>query len=776
MRILPVSPSFLSRAAAVAMALGFLASTAHASRPDMNPQKTLSPFFVVKGGDPGVDGMPLKGTHAEVQISGTIARVKVTQTYKNEGKKPLEAIYVFPGSVRAAVFGMRMTIGKRVINAKIKKREEARKLYEAAKAQGKSASLLEQQRPNVFTMNVANIMPGDEIKVEMDYTELLVPTDGNYEFVYPAVVGPRYTEKTAATAGPTDKFSKTPYQRKGQGPSYAWGLKLDLDAGVPIQSLASPSHRIDPDLRGTQASVRLGDGEKGGDADFVLKYGLRGDAVSTGALLYESGDEKFFLAMVQPPKAVDDVTMPAREYVFIVDVSGSMRGFALNTAKKVLGELFTGLRPQDRFNVMMFSGGRRVLAPKSVPATQANLAEAMSVMGGMSGGGGTRLLPALKEALAMPAASSRMSRSFVVVTDGYVTVEAEAFELIRSRLGEANLFTFGIGSSVNRHLIDGMARAGLGEPFVILKPDQAAETAKRFHAYIASPALTNISVTFEGGFRAYDVEPKAVPDLFAQRPVIVFGKYKGSARGRIVVSGTTGKGTFRKAISVSKLRPTQKNDALRYLWARHRIARLADMNRLRKDDKRVAQVTKLGLRYNLMTAYTSFVAIDQSVRNKNGKTTTVKQPLPLPKGVEETAVGRGVMGAMSAPSGMRMRRRGGYGSKLKKAEVSKMPRSGDKPHRRVRVTLKKMTVFGTLTKAQLRPYVNRVLALLRRCHMKTGTTALQLIVTPDGKIQLSFKGWTASVASRQCIRKRTRSMSMAAPGGTTRATLILNVR
>ncbi|HBA55343.1 MAG TPA: trypsin, partial [Syntrophorhabdus aromaticivorans] len=182
--------------------------------------------FFVKSDDPDTDRLPLKSTSAEVNIAGVIADVKVAQVYKNEGKKPIEAIYIFPASTRAAVYGMKMTIGKRVIEAKINKREEARRQYEEARDQGKSASLLEQRRPNVFQMNVANIMPGDEIRVDLKYTELLVPTDKIYEFAYPTVVGPRYSNQSAETAPPSERWVQNPYLRQGKAPTYGFDITV----------------------------------------------------------------------------------------------------------------------------------------------------------------------------------------------------------------------------------------------------------------------------------------------------------------------------------------------------------------------------------------------------------------------------------------------------------------------------------------------------------------------------------------------------------------------
>lgn len=653
------------------------------------PSPTEAPYFHIPGSEDGTESLPLKDTRAAVDVSGSIAHVHVTQVYENTGKKPIEAVYVFPGGTRSAVFGMHMTVGERRIKANIQEKEQARKLYEAAKAEGKSASLLEQHRPNVFQMNVANILPGDVITVELDYTELLVPENGVYEFVYPTVVGPRFSEAKKGTAAAKDEaFVSNPYVARGSGESstggsnqpYTWDLTAHLSAPMGIEGVNSPSHKVHPHFKSkSELDVVVDESTRHGDRDFVLRYRLTGGAIQTGMLLYpgtgEGGDdENFFLLMVQPPKRVAKKAMPAREYVFVLDVSGSMSGFPLNTAKRVMQGLLSDLRPQDRFNILFFSGQSALLSPKSLPATGQNIQAAMAATRQQRGGGGTRLTSALERALKLPTNSENTSRTFVVVTDGYISVEAKTFETIRDNLGEANVFTFGIGSSVNRHLIDGMAHVGGGEPFVVLNGDQADTQVKRFKQLLATPALTNVELAYKG-FDAYDVTPRAVPDVFADRPVIVMGKYRGKPSGHVVVSGTTGNGRFMQTLSARDARADKKHMALKYLWARDRVRELGDFYNLTHDDARKTEITELGLRYSLMTKFTSFIAIDERVRNTSGESSTVKQPLPMPHGVSNNAVGTGqlagrgyaqpsgglgLMGSGYGGGGMRMKRKSGY--------------------------------------------------------------------------------------------------------------------
>jgi Ca-activated chloride channel homolog len=610
-------------------------------------EKVLSPYFFVQSKDPSLDPFPLLETKAKVAIAGVIAEIELTQVYKSEGKRTIEAIYCFPLGTKSAIHAMRMTIGDRVIEAKIEERAAAQRIYEQAKQEGKVASLLEQERPNVFQMKVANIMPGDRIEVKVNYTELLIPEKGTYEFVFSTVVGPRYTERQEKGAKDTDKWVKTPYLHEGKEAPYAFDIAAHIKAGFPLGAVWVPSHKVTIQKSGDRAEIHLAPVEKkGGNKDFILRYTLQGEQIQSGLLLYpgqEGKDENYFLLMLQPPKRVTAQEVPPREYCFIVDCSGSMYGFPLEVSKTLIKGIIQGLRQKDYFNILFFSGGSQVLSPQPLAATAENKAKALAMLEGQQGGGGTRLLPALQQALALEKKEG-LSRIVVIATDGYVDVERESFDLIRENLNKANFFAFGIGTSVNRYLIEGMARAGKGEPFVVSTQKEAGETAERFAAYVKAPLLTDIQVTFQG-FAASDVEPPALPDLFAQRPLIIFGKYR-DAQGQIVITGKTAGGDYHTVIQVSQQMADSGNVALRYLWARERIARLDDYGKLGADVKK--EVTNLGLRYHLMTQYTSFVAVDTIVRD-TGEVVTVKQPLPLPEGVSDYAVGeRGVMKAKFA--------------------------------------------------------------------------------------------------------------------------------
>jgi len=603
-------------------------------------------------------------------------------------------------------------------------RQKARETYEQAKQAGKTTSLLEQQRPNVFQMNVANILPGDEVRVELQYQELLEPEDQVYEFVFPTVVGPRYSNMDAAGAPDTERWVKNPYLHEGQAPPFSYDMAVEVNSGLPIAKLASPSHEVEVKYPSpNSARVSLKDPATAGTKDFVLRYTLAGDRINSGLLLYPGKDENFFLLMMEPPARVKPDAVVKREYIFIVDISGSMHGFPLDTTKALMEDIFKGLKPHDYFNVLLFESAPAVLsASGSLPATPENSKKAVDFIKGQMGGGGTEILTAFKQALNLPRTADT-SRIVVVATDGYVHVEPQTFELIRQNLGAANLFAFGIGTSVNRHIIEGMARAGLGEPFVVLGPGEATKQAARFRRYIESPLLTNIRVSFQG-FDASEVEPASLPDLFAQRPLTLLGKYRGSPGGTIVVTGKTGEGDFEQKIKVTPDQASPDNAALRVLWARHRLLRLADQGVLEKDkdEGRIKEITALGLKYSLMSPYTSFVAVDQ-VKRSDGKVETVKQPLPLPAGVSDLAVGGRAPGGgmtrakMAAP----MASRADVGMRESSERyVTALPSTGPPPSQGttapgVKVSIQVVQVKGGLNQKVIKEALEAELPRLTAC-------------------------------------------------------------
>jgi Ca-activated chloride channel family protein len=595
-------------------------------------QDNGSPYLSVNTADAVI---PLKASKTEVQISGTIAHVRVTQVYQNLGKHPIEAKYVFPLSTQAAVHKMQMTIGDRIVNAKIFERQEAEKVYDTALKQGKRAAKLDQDRPNVFQMNVGNIIPNDEIAIDIYYTEMLVPVNGEYQFVAPAVVGPRFTGESANS----EASFNMPYTAKGTIDTFDFDMTVTLNAGMIIQNIGSSSHKINvnyPDVKTAEVFLSKSN-ENPSNRDFILNYNLRGKKIQSGLLLYEHENENFFAYQMEPTKNIALEDIPAREYLFIVDVSGSMNGYPLDVSKELMRNLLCDLRATDTFNVQLFASSSTVFSTLPVEVNEQNIEAAIRFLSEGQGGGGTQLLSALNEAYKLPRKDGSSARSMVVITDGYVSVEKEAFELIRSNLDQANVFTFGIGSSVNRYLIEGMAKVSKSESFIATTMSEAKEVAKKFKDYIATPLLAQVKIEAKG-FDIYDVAPSSIPDVFAARPVLVYGKYHSKAKGMLIVTGYQGKNKFRQEFKVSHGHLSKANKALRYLWARKKIEELDDYKKLFNEEVK-DRVIALGLKYNLVTSYTSFVAVDEAVVNKDGTPKTVKQPLPMPQNVANSAVG-----------------------------------------------------------------------------------------------------------------------------------------
>ncbi|MCM1252173.1 MAG: VIT and VWA domain-containing protein [Clostridium sp.] len=600
--------------------------------------KTYAPYFYVESEEVGVDCFPLKETNVTAIIEGVIADIYVIQTYTNQGTKPINASYVFPASTKVTVHGMQMQIGNQRVTATIKEKEEAAQEFETAKSEGKSASMLSQERSNVFSMDVANIMPGDEVKIELHYTELIMPTNGTYQFVFPTVAGPRYVGPVIDDTGNREEWTGTSYLTEGDTPPGKYNINVLLSTGVPIASLTSSSHdiKIGQDENGASIVKLANPDDYAGNRDFILDYRLIGEEISMGLTLDKSDNENFFMLMLQPPERCEPEEIPPREYIFVLDVSGSMSGFPLETAKELLSGLVSNLRETDTFNLVLFSGASYQMAERSLPATQENMEKALRLIKEQTGAGGTELAAALEDTLQIPA-DKNYARNIVIVTDGYISGESEIFELIHDNLNRADFFAFGIGTAVNRYLIEGIASIGQGEPFIVTEKEQASAAAAQFRAYIESPVLTDIQVSFEG-FDAYDVEPAILPTLYAQKPILLLGKWRGEVSGTIHITGKTGNGEYAKDISVADSIAGEE-DALGYLWARKRVERLTDYGRTTDNPDVKEEVTQLGLDYHMITPYTSFIAVLDVVRNPDGNSTDVNQPLPLPLEVSNLAVG-----------------------------------------------------------------------------------------------------------------------------------------
>lgn len=645
-------------AASLCFVLLLIVNGVHASA----PSRGSAPYLAASDGS--VEQLPLVLTAVDVTIAGVIADVSVRQTYENRGEHPIEAIYVFPGSSRAAIHSLVMRIGDRVIRADIREKRKAREEYEAARAEGKTASLLEQLDPSAFRMNIANILPGDRIEVELKYTELLVPTKGEYEFFFPNTVTQRY-------ASSSDTPIATPASTAAEVTDYAFDLRVQLIGALPLTDIASPSHAIDVERNSEhRASITLSDAaqKKASTQDYMLRFRYAGDEIETGLLAYPEGDGGYFLLLAEPPRVVAPEAIPPREFIFVVDVSGSMGGRPLDISKNLMADLVASLRPDDTFNLLLFSGGSEMLSESgSLPANAQTIKRARKLIDSSGAGGGTELIPALETVYALPATPGR-SRSIVIVTDGAIWADGQAFRLIRNHLGDANVFAFGIGPSVVRPVIERLARAGAGEPFIVDELGRGAEVARQLREYIDRPLLTGIGVASEG-IETTGLEPARMPDLLAERPIVVTGRYRGDAPGIIAIEGMTGTRPYRQEITLDPRNASPVLSGLRHLWARERIQRLLDEQAdgggwgnpgaQQAEFDQAAEITALGLEYSLLTPYTSFVAVDERVRTDEAST-PVQQP----------AVAKGAPAVAGFQSGV------GYAQPaLSALSVSPMPRN-----------------------------------------------------------------------------------------------------
>ncbi|MEP6704988.1 MAG: VIT and VWA domain-containing protein, partial [Acidobacteriota bacterium] len=497
---------------------------------------------------------PLKNTSAKVDISGFVGRVRVRQEFENPYSEPIEAVYTFPLSQNGAVDDMTMTIGTRVIRGKIMKRDEARAIYETAKGEGKTASLLDQERPNIFTQSVANIMPGEKIAVEISYVETLTYEDGAYEFVFPMTIGPRYNPSSV-----TDAAKISPAVAIGR-PGHDISIEVNLNAGVPIEEIRSTSHDIQQlNFNPSSAKVTLKDETTIPNKDFVLRYDVTGKKIEDAVLATRDKRGGFFTMMLQPPDkfSSDDVT--PKEIVFVLDTSGSMNGFPIEKAKEAMKLSLEGLHPDDTFNLITFAGDTRILFDAPVPPTQGNLERAQAFLESQSGAGGTEMMKAIKAALD-PSDSKDHIRIACFMTDGEVGNDDEIISEIQKH-PKARVFSFGIGNSVNRYLLDKMAEVGNGDVEYVSLADDGSKAARKFYERVRTPLLTEISIEWNG-LPVADMYPVKIPDLFSAKPVIINGRYMKAGIGTVRLHGKVAGQEYSREIAVNLPDAEPLNDAL----------------------------------------------------------------------------------------------------------------------------------------------------------------------------------------------------------------------
>ncbi len=593
---------------------------------------------------------PLKQTNVQAEISGFLSRVKVTQEFENNFSEKIEAVYVFPLPNNAAVDDMTMRIGERVVRGKILKREEAREVYEAAKSNGQIASLLDQERPNIFTQSIANILPNEKIIIEISYVETLKYDGGAYQFTFPMVVGPRYIPGNEVgkqgggfapdTTQVPDASKITPMPALTRA-GHDISISVKLDAGVPIENIQSKSHEIESAMRSANSyEIKLKDEKTIPNKDFILRYDVSGKRIEDAVLTHRGEKGGYFTLILQPPDEVRPQDATPKEIVFVLDTSGSMEGFPIEKAKEAMKLALDGLNPQDTFNLITFAGDTAILFDKPVPATRENLAKARAFLQSRQGGGGTEMMKAIKAALD-PSDSQQHLRVVCFMTDGYIGNDLEIIGEIQKH-PNARVFSFGIGSSVNHILLDKMAEEGRGEVEYVALNDDGSAAAKRFHERVRSPLLTDISLDF-GDLQVADVYPKRINDLFSAKPVIVHGRYTKGGTGTIKLKGKSfGRETVRE-INVNFPENEPDHDVLATLWARTRIDDLMaqDYQGIQNGNVKTEvkdTITNLGIEYRLLTQFTSFVAVEERIVTDGGQPRRIEVPVEMPEGVSREGI------------------------------------------------------------------------------------------------------------------------------------------
>ncbi len=619
---------------------------------------------------------PLKHTNVKTEISGFLARVMVTQQFENPFADKIEAVYTFPLPAAAAVDEMTIIVGERTVKGKIMRREDAQSIYDAARAKGQVAALLSQQRPNIFTQAVANILPGQKINVTISYVETLKYEEGAYEWSFPMVVATRYIptaepnseaspQASQTTAPPADADStpgaQTPDAKQLSPPVVPDGMRaghdisieVKIDAGVPLVGFHSKTHEIEalqPDTG--KAIVRLKDQATIPNKDFVLKYDVAGSQIADAFLIHRDGRGGFFTFILQPPQRVTVPDVMPKELVFVLDTSGSMGGFPIEKAKETMMLALDGLYPQDTFNVILFSGDTKILFPQPVPATAANISKAKNLLSHAKGDGGTEMMKAIRAALA-PSDAQDHIRITCFMTDGQVGDDMEIISEVQKH-PHARVFAMGFGSAPNRFLLDKITEYGRGEVEYVTESGDASGAAKRFHERIRNPLLTDVSIDW-AGLPVTEVYPKIIPDLFSAKPVIISGRYAAGGKGVIRLRGFMSGQEFVRDIPVELPEQESQHDVLATLWARRKVDDLMvqDMSGMqagKMSDKLKSEIVGLGLTFGMMTQFTSFVAVEDSIPTDGIEPRRVDVPVESPAG-SVPFTGGGVSATVTVTSG-----------------------------------------------------------------------------------------------------------------------------
>lgn len=615
---------------------------------------------------------PALKTDVKADIQGDLATVKIIQIFENPTSQPLHARYLFPMNKDSAVYAMTMEVGDEIIRAKIKRKEEAKATFEKAKSEGKAASLLTQHRPNMFTQKIANLMPGKPVKVTLQYTQVVPKIDNAYELVVPLVVGPRYNPPSMVESPNIIDEGKIYSQRQStsRGAFGTWELEdkieypevtgltlpdtidaarvaieVNLNSDIPLQATFSKTHDITIKGNDKRKIVTLQKSRVIDNADFVLRYSLVGEQTQAGFLTAQKDGQNYFSLMIEPPALPDDTSITAREMVFVLDTSGSMSGQPINASKIFMKHALQNLRAGDHFRIIRFGNDATEYSSQPVPATKQNLADGLSYVESLYADGGTNIPLAISQAFSTPEKENTL-RIVVFLTDGYIGNESSVLTQIAGIIGDARIYAFGVGSSVNRYLLSEMGRRGRGFARFIDPSEDVNDVAISLAQKLNAPVLTDITINW-GDIKVSDITPDIIPDLFAGDSIRIQGRYEGKGSHEIRINGKVQGQQASLPLQVSLSASNDKaKQSIPLIWARTRIAdymrhintpeyvRTSDDS----EDALKEKVVKLGLDFSLMTKWTSFVAVSEKIVNKAPNKTAQKGvALPMVKGVSMKA-------------------------------------------------------------------------------------------------------------------------------------------
>lgn len=587
-------------------------------------------------------GFPLKHTEVNVDVSGYIAYVEVKQYFTNPYQDPIEAVYVFPLPQNAAVNDMTIKVGDRTIRGEIKEREEARKIYEQARDAGHITAILEQERPNIFTQSVANIIPGDEIEVTIKYVQVLNYDEGKYEYVFPMVVGPRFipgtpndTPSDGGWAQNTDKVPDAsritpPVLKPGERSGHDINVTVNINAGVNIYEVTSVSHKIDVSRNDeSSVNVKLHPQDRIPNKDLIIRYKVAGDKPQYALLTHRIAEEGYYLLMIQPKEKYATNEITPKELIFVIDCSGSMSGKPIEKAKEVIRRFLKGMNSNDTFQIIRFSEKASGLSAHPVKNTPENVKKALQYIDSLSGQGGTMMIEGIKAALDYPYDSNRL-RVVAFLTDGYIGNETEILAAIQDKLGGARLFSFGVGTSVNRYLLDRMAETGKGIVQYVRPDEDTYEVVEKFYRRINNPCLTDIEISYRG-VEVADTYPENIPDLFDSQPLFIYGKYTGAGEGLVILTARASGRTVKIKVPVEFPEENKENESIATIWARQKIRDLMSRQYHGEREDLVKRITEIALKYRLMSQYTSFVAVEENFVIEAGERRKVLVPVPIPE-------------------------------------------------------------------------------------------------------------------------------------------------